>query len=300
MKPSVLNDHRTRRLTALLGGNYSQACGLLELVWHFAADRAPDGEIGKALYNELAGFTLWPGPEDEIAAKLSASGWSVPVPDGFVLADWEDHMPSQLANSIRQRKVRYVARHGPPRSTLSRDTDHLGLPCRATNGTEVTNVARQDPPSSNTVKGGRGDVCGTGEKHEDSSLKQKAKPSGERELGALFEDLRKSWNKSPGTQQCRSASADRLRKFSTRLKDPIFAESWREALTKFPLPMFDRPPSGNGEKDWIPNIDWFLRPGTVLQIVEGKYDAVIDRDRQQKRPALSSNLYDLLDQEFPE
>lgn len=301
MKPTVLNDPRTRRLTALLAGNYSQACGLLELVWHFAADRAPEGEIGKALYNELAGFTFWPGPEDEIASKLATSGWAALTEAGFMLADWLEHMPPRLANSIRQRKVRDVARQDPPRSTLSRDNDHRGPPSGATegtkvpvNGTEVPHVARQDPPSSNPVKGGRGDVFGPGECAEDTSPEQKAKPSVA--LGSAFEELRVLWNKTPGTIPCRQSNPDRLKKLSTRLKEDAYRDCWREALAKFPLPMFDRPPRGDGKKHWTPTIDWFLTPSKVVQIVEGKYDAVIDRDNKQQ--PLSANLYDLLPQEL--
>lgn len=144
------------------------------------------------------------------------------------------------------------------------------------------------------MKGGRGDVLGAGENSEDSE--QKAKPSVA--LASAFEELRVLWNKTPGTIPCRQPNPDRLKKLSTRLKEDAYRDCWREALTKFPLPMFDRPPRGDGTKHWTPTIDWFLTPSKVVQIVEGKYDAVIDRDRDQKRPSLSSNLYDLLPQEL--
>jgi len=72
------------------------------------------------------------------------------------------------------------------------------------------------------------------------------------------------WNLTPGTVSCRSVTNKRVRAFTARIRDPAWA--WRDALAKFPLRCF-------GESDdWKPDIDWFLKPDSVLKIIEGKYD----------------------------
>jgi len=76
--------------------------------------------------------------------------------------------------------------------------------------------------------------------------------------------LIQTWKETTGVKPIRKLSLPRKRLLVTRLKDPDW--DWEQALHKFPLQCFQ----GNG--NWQPNIDWFLRPGTVDGILEGKYD----------------------------
>ena len=72
------------------------------------------------------------------------------------------------------------------------------------------------------------------------------------------------WNLTPGTVHCRTVTDKRVRAFAARIRDPAWV--WREALAKFPLKCFGE------SNDWKPDIDWFLRPDSVLKVIEGKYD----------------------------
>lgn len=76
-------------------------------------------------------------------------------------------------------------------------------------------------------------------------------------------ELVEAWNSTPGVVQIRKLSSSRSTKLGTRLADPDW--DWRAALAKFPLACFD-------DGGWAPTFEWFLRPDTVLGILEGKYD----------------------------
>jgi hypothetical protein len=71
------------------------------------------------------------------------------------------------------------------------------------------------------------------------------------------------WNQTKGVTQVKKIDITRTKHLTARLKDQDWP--WQEALKKFPLRCFQ---SG----DWIPNFDWFIKPGTVNGILEGKYD----------------------------
>jgi hypothetical protein len=57
--------------------------------------------------------------------------------------------------------------------------------------------------------------------------------------------------------------------FRARCRDPFFVNNWKVALERMSKSRFC-----NGENDhsWVANVDFFLRPGTVTNIMEGKYD----------------------------
>ena len=74
-----------------------------------------------------------------------------------------------------------------------------------------------------------------------------------------------AWNRTPGVHCARGINRKRRTALAVRLREPDW--SWREALAKFPLACY--PVDARG---WRPNLDWFLRAGTVGAILEGHYD----------------------------
>jgi hypothetical protein len=73
------------------------------------------------------------------------------------------------------------------------------------------------------------------------------------------------WNKLPGVHKATKTEGKRLNQLRTRLRDPDW--NWRGAMAKFPLPCTQGEPGG-----WEPDVDWFLKPDSVMHILEGKYD----------------------------
>lgn len=89
------------------------------------------------------------------------------------------------------------------------------------------------------------------------------------------EGVRDAWNAMAATypiiSKVLSLSTDRRKHIKARLSDRYWIENWREALARVPNCKFLL---GDNDRGWIANFDWFIRPSTVLKIMEGKYDDV--------------------------
>jgi hypothetical protein len=56
-----------------------------------------------------------------------------------------------------------------------------------------------------------------------------------------------------------------------RLREPFFVAHWREAMERARRSEFC---CGKNDRGWVANIDWFLRPDTVVKIMEGNHDTI--------------------------
>lgn len=103
---------------------------------------------------------------------------------------------------------------------------------------------------------------------------KKEKKKGSLSAGADGLDLQEAeerfvtrWNATPGVRQNRGKRLTPKRRavFRARFRD----EQWRQdvvpGLEKFPLPCFE-------DGEWKPNVDWILKPDSLTQVIEGKYD----------------------------
>ena len=86
------------------------------------------------------------------------------------------------------------------------------------------------------------------------------------------ENLVEVWNIQAAVLQLptvRVVTAKRKAVIAQRLREDFFAENWEEALRKIgSIPWM----LGQGEKGWKANLEFFLRPDTVVKIMEGQYD----------------------------
>ena len=113
-------------------------------------------------------------------------------------------------------------------------------------------------------------------------------PKGETDSAAAeaWAKLIKAWNAAPGVQPCRASNDSRRRALKTRISERLLLDGkptpWIDAALqaigrKFPLKCFE------GSGDFTPGIDFFLRPKTVMAILEGKYDWAKNDGKQQSR-----------------
>jgi hypothetical protein len=89
------------------------------------------------------------------------------------------------------------------------------------------------------------------------------------------------WNSTTGVCVIRKLTDSRRDKLRLRMKDPEW--DWLAALKKFPLKCFD-------DGSWVPTFDWFVRPDTVVQILEGKYDWKKNRTPTSGAPAVVEGI----------
>jgi hypothetical protein len=78
-----------------------------------------------------------------------------------------------------------------------------------------------------------------------------------------------AWAAQPKLPQIRNLSAKRRKMIATRLKDDFFERHYEEAIARLAQSSFCL---GENKQHWRADFDWFLKPDTVTQIIEGKYD----------------------------
>lgn len=82
------------------------------------------------------------------------------------------------------------------------------------------------------------------------------------------ETIMNAWNKVPGVSGCRQWSAKRGIALRSRMADQSWFGMAMEAIEKISGTPFL---TGGGKTGWRANIDWFLRPDTVVKILEDQY-----------------------------
>ena len=94
-------------------------------------------------------------------------------------------------------------------------------------------------------------------------------------------EIGKAWNASGKLSPCVEFDATRLRALKSRLTSDFFRQHWREAIARLERSDFA---AGHNDQQWKANVDWFLRPGNVERVMEGRYD---NREKQFDRDKAS-------------
>lgn len=77
------------------------------------------------------------------------------------------------------------------------------------------------------------------------------------------------WNKTSVLKKCLLLSDKRRRSLQSRLSEPFFQSNWRVAMARIQNSGFCM---GQNDRGWIASFDWFIRPDSVVKIMEGVYD----------------------------
>lgn len=103
---------------------------------------------------------------------------------------------------------------------------------------------------------------------------QEIHPTGVAACAAARHEILGAWNSTSGVVHLRKLTEKRSKALRARLADRDW--DWQAALAKFPLACF-------ADGKWLPTFDWFVRPDTVLGILEGKYDWSKDAGTPSRR-----------------
>lgn len=69
------------------------AVGLLEMLWHFTSEYAPQGDVGRWSDEAIAKGCGWGGDPQRLVGAWVGAGWVDPHPDHrLVVHDWKDHI----------------------------------------------------------------------------------------------------------------------------------------------------------------------------------------------------------------
>lgn len=101
----------------------------------------------------------------------------------------------------------------------------------------------------------------------------------------LVESILREWNLEAAKtdrrmEAARAITEKRKTAVNARLAEKEFAENWQAAIAKVGQSRFC---NGVNERRWVASIDWFLKPETVVRIIEGRYD--------NRQPMSSPGIY---------
>lgn len=191
---------------------------------------------------------------DRLLANLADS------PEGFILRyEVDGKAYIQISNFLRHQRPHpdeQASKIPPPPEDSTHQGTHIDAPTSADSTTKASACKPLTLKGDSDSKGGKG-------KKSTSSASDDASP-----LMATEAELVRLWGKTEGVRDIRTdqLSDARHRQLVTRLKSKTWWNDARYSLDHFPLKCFQ------GDGGWRPTLDWFLKPETVANILEGKYD----------------------------
>ena len=111
MKRGCPRHPKVADLALRLGIPKYSAVGLLEMLWHFAAEFSPRGDIGRHSDAVIAESIEWSGDPEILLAALIETHWVDPVelPDRLVLHDWHNHCDDYTKKKVKGLGVEFAS-----------------------------------------------------------------------------------------------------------------------------------------------------------------------------------------------
>lgn len=133
--------------------------GLLELLWHFTADFAPQGDIGRYPDARIAEGCRWGGAPGRLVGALVDAGWVDTCPcHRLTIHDWGAHLDGSVAKYL-QRKGLTPIMSGQclQRSAIKSDPPvpmpvPMPSPCQGESAKAAAPAAEKPPPRTPTPK----------------------------------------------------------------------------------------------------------------------------------------------------
>lgn len=234
-KPEVL------RLAELLSIHPDHAFGICFRFWSWCDDHLTNGNAASVTRITIDNAVDRPG----FADALVSVGWLRDRNSSLEVPNFDRHI-SQSAKS-RALTAGRVADHKRRKGNAPSVSD--ALPIEEKRIEEKNKTKTEDPPNPPQSRG-------------DSP------PSDLADGSADLPEQAKAWNANASLPAVRSMSADRKRHLRARLADPWWREHWREGIAAVAGSAFCR---GENDRGWVATFDWFVKPGTLVKVLEGKY-----------------------------
>ncbi len=111
MKRGTPRHPKVGKLCEELGISVPTAVGILELLWHFTAEFAPQGDIGKFDDSRIEAAMLSPfRPKGKLILALIKTGWiDQDEVSRLIVHDWCDHADASVRKRLERSHVWFVA-----------------------------------------------------------------------------------------------------------------------------------------------------------------------------------------------
>jgi len=154
-------------------------------------------------------------------------------------------------------------------------SDDPAPPCRDTAPSCASRARAEGKGKERKGKEGKGIKGGDAPPSADADT-SKEDINGTKGTSNEFDQFISEWNEmapTAGLATVLDASPKRRTAFVARMKVPIFRNRWQEAMAKIPnIPFL----CGKGRDGWKININFFLKPDSVVKILEGSYESATD------------------------
>ena len=241
------------RIAEDLGIDPDAVTGKLIRIWCWADQQTVDGNapsVTKSLLDRVTGVT---GFTD----SLVGVGWLVKTDAGYIFPNFSRHNGCTA-------KTRAL---GAKRAENLRES-------RKRNGDSVTKRAlnAQQTRSDSVTR-------------EEKKREEKNVVLSTQAADAVADVPEESGTKARWVAQCVGAATGtnyrvtpkRQKAIAARFRDPYWVDNWQEALSRCGS---ISGLNGNNDTNWTFDLDWFIRPETVVKIMEGKYDTWGTQRRQ--------------------
>ncbi len=173
MKRGTPRNPKTRRLARALEVSLPHAIGLLELLWHWTAEQAPDGGIGAKLTDaELADFLEWEGDPAKFTDALVENGWLDRVEGNarIVVHDWSEHAEDSVHTRLARAGTLF-ADGRRPRSTRINKTEREDIEARLDDAEAEFERRRAHDKRGGQPEGSKGDLRSTSDSARTASAR---------------------------------------------------------------------------------------------------------------------------------
>ena len=93
----------------LKGKDTAIVIGHLELLWHFTAEFAPQGDIGRYEDTQIEGALQWYGRRGRLIEALTTSGWvDLSREYRLIIHDWHDHADDIVRKKLTRAGLQFL------------------------------------------------------------------------------------------------------------------------------------------------------------------------------------------------
>lgn len=110
MKRGTTRHPKLFDLMSILGIKHRPtAVGYLEMLWHFTAEFAPQGDIGRYSDDRIEGALDWTGKRGRLVEALTTSGWvDVDKNTRLLVHDWSEHADEGVRKKLKRAGLSFV------------------------------------------------------------------------------------------------------------------------------------------------------------------------------------------------
>ena len=115
MKLGTLRSPKFLRLARMLGCGKAAAAGHLEALWHFTAEQAPAGDVGRWADEDIEEACFWEGDSGALLAALIECGWlDSCTTHRLIVHDWNDHASEMVKKRNKRAGLEFASPTPPP------------------------------------------------------------------------------------------------------------------------------------------------------------------------------------------